>query len=62
MSESMKTNNKVSEELASSVKILNHQVNGLEEKMDCKFNEVDCKIKEQDDIVNIIRYSNNNDT
>lgn len=49
MSESMKTNNKVSEELASSVKILNHQVTGLEDKMECKFKEVDVKIQEQDD-------------
>ena len=49
MSESMKTNNRVSEELASSVKSLNHQVNGLEDKMDCKFKEVDIKIREQED-------------
>lgn len=49
MSESMKTNNKVSEELASSIKNLNYQVNGLEDKMECKFKEVDVKIKEQDD-------------
>lgn len=49
MSESMKQGNKVSEELANSVKSLGSQVNSLDNKMDEKFTEVDKKINQIDD-------------
>lgn len=55
MAESMKVNNKVSEELAGNVKMLSKQVVTLDEKVEDKFAEVDNKSK-----VDILQWLKNN--
>jgi hypothetical protein len=55
MAESMKVNNRVSEELAENVKMLSKQVVTLDEKVDDKFAEVDNKSK-----VDILQWLKNN--
>ena len=49
MSESMKQSNKVSEELALSVKSLGNKVDTMDDKFGAKFQEVDNKINDVDD-------------